>query len=154
LKPLPKKLAIVLVTGGGTGYLKPFPGTWGSALAVLLMALLGPWPLSLHLLLCLVVFLLGVWACNSTRQVFDSVDAPQIIVDEIVGMMITMVGIPMTFKWLVVGFFAFRFFDIVKPWPICWIDTKWKNDWGIMLDDVLAGLFACLVLQLIWRSQI
>ena len=76
-------------------------------------------------------------------------DHPGIVWDEIVGFLITMYLAPVSWIWIVTGFALFRVFDILKPWPIRWLDEKVKGGIGIMLDDILAGIFAWVVLQII-----
>jgi phosphatidylglycerophosphatase A len=75
-------------------------------------------------------------------------DHPGIVWDEVVGYLITMIAVPKTLLWVVVGFILFRFFDILKPWPISWIDKHVEGGMGIMLDDVLAAVFALIVIQI------
>ena len=75
-------------------------------------------------------------------------DHPGIVWDEVVGYLITMMAVPKTFLWIVVGFAVFRFFDILKPWPIGWVDKHVHGGLGIMLDDVLAAVFSLIVIQI------
>ena len=89
----------------------------------------------------------GIWLCDVTSRDLGVHDHSGIVWDEFVGYLITMVAAPQGWLWVVVGFFLFRFFDILKPWPISWIDKHVKGGWGIMLDDILAGVFSLLALQ-------
>jgi phosphatidylglycerophosphatase A len=95
-----------------------------------------------------VLFALGVWCCDACAKNLGVHDHPGIVWDEVVGYLITMIAVPKTLLWVVVGFILFRFFDILKPWPISWIDKHVEGGMGIMLDDVLAAVFALIVIQI------
>jgi phosphatidylglycerophosphatase A len=101
-----------------------------------------------------VFFAIGVWLCHGTARDLGLADHPGIVWDEIVGYLITMTAAPAGWTWIVLGFVLFRLFDIWKPWPISWLDRNIKGGLGIMLDDALAGTYACLVLQLIAWGQL
>ena len=100
-------------------------------------------------LLVLLSFVLGVWLCEVTARNLGVHDHPGIVWDEFVGYWLTMLFAPAGWQWLLLGFILFRIFDIIKPWPIGWIDRRVSGGMGIMLDDVLAGIYAGLVLLLI-----
>jgi len=144
----------LLATGFGAG-LSPFaPGTFGTLVAVPLVLLLADLSLLGYLLLTAAFFLLGIWLCGRTAQDLGEHDHGGIVWDEIVGYMITMLALllikePLAWQWLLLGFLLFRFFDIVKPWPIRWVDQRVGGGFGIMLDDLIAGVFAGVCLQLI-----
>ncbi len=106
-------------------------------------------PLISYLALTLVGLLLGIHISGYTAHALGEHDHGGIVWDEIIGYLIAMIAIPFTIHWMVAGFLLFRFFDIVKPWPIRWIDQKLSGGLGIMLDDVLAGIFALVVLHLL-----
>ena len=93
-------------------------------------------------------FILGIYLCSYTANVLKVHDHPGIVWDEIVGYFITMFMVPNQWHWIIVGFILFRFFDILKPWPISLADKRLKGGFGIMLDDVIAGLFALIVIQI------
>ena len=124
-----------LAFGFGSGAMPKAPGTWGTLAAI---------PIYLLLLLTLV----GIWLCHRTASDMGVHDHPGIVWDEIVGYLITMIVAPVGWIWIVVGFFLFRFFDIIKPWPIRWVDRHVHGGFGIMLDDVLAGLMALACMQI------
>ena len=134
--------------GFGSG-LAPFaPGTFGTLAAIpLVWAMSGLTP-ELYLLITLLAFIVGVYLCGSTARALGVHDHGGIVWDEIVGLMITMMWVPMTWPWMLAGFLLFRFFDIIKPWPIKWADRRLQGGFGIMFDDLLAGIFALLVLHL------
>jgi phosphatidylglycerophosphatase A len=96
--------------------------------------------------------LLGFWLCGKSAQDLGVHDHPGIVWDEIVGFLITMYLAPINWLWIVLGFILFRLFDIFKPWPINRLDREVKGGVGLMLDDILAGIFAWIALQLIIKS--
>ncbi len=102
-----------------------------------------------YLLVTLLAFLFGVWICGVTSRAFGEHDHGGIVWDEVVGYLITMTAIPFHWAWIIVGFLVFRVFDIYKPWPILVIDKKVKGGFGVMFDDVLAGVYAWLVMVLL-----
>ncbi|MCI5108206.1 MAG: phosphatidylglycerophosphatase A [Pseudomonadales bacterium] len=137
----------VLAFGFGSGLSPRAPGTAGTVLAVLLylpMISLA-WPL--YLVLLVISSLAGIWLCGKTSRDLGVHDHGGIVWDEFVGFWITMFLAPTGWLWLVYGFLLFRLLDIVKPWPIKWIDKKVTGGLGIMLDDVLAGIMAALCMQ-------
>ncbi len=139
----------LLAFGFGSGAMPKAPGTWGTLAAVPLYLLMEPLALPLYLLLLLLLALLGVWLCHRTASDMGVHDHPGIVWDEFVGFFITMIAAPAGWVWIVVGFILFRFFDILKPWPIRWVDTHVRGGFGIMFDDVLAGLMALACMQLL-----
>lgn len=140
-----------LSLGFGSG-LAPFaPGTFGTLAALPLYFLLQKLPLPFYLAVIVAGFVIGIWLCEQTTQALGVHDHSGIVWDEIIGYLITMIAIPLDWRWIVAGFLLFRFFDIIKPWPIRWIDSQVSGGFGIMLDDVIAGIFALLVLHLLVR---
>jgi len=93
--------------------------------------------------------LLGFWFCHVTSRDMGVHDHKAIVWDEFVGYWITMVCVPFSWQWALVGFLLFRFFDILKPWPISWLDKKMQGGFGIMIDDIVAGLFSAVILQVL-----
>ena len=135
--------------GFGSGLAPKAPGTFGTLVAIPFFLLLQhlSWPVYLSWLL--VTFALGVLWCDRSSKALGVHDHGGIVWDEFVGFWITMFMAPAGWIWIVIGFVLFRLFDIVKPWPINWLDKKVHGGFGIMIDDVLAGVYALLVLQLI-----
>lgn len=135
--------------GFGSGLAKKAPGTFGTLAAIPFFLLLQnlSWPLYLSWLL--VTFALGVLWCDRSSKAMGVHDHGGIVWDEFVGFWITMFMAPTGWVWILIGFVLFRFFDILKPWPINWLDKKVHGGFGIMIDDALAGIYALLVLQLI-----
>jgi len=136
-----------LAFGCGAGAAPVAPGTFGTFLTVPVYVLLGGWPLSVYLFVTAAMLALGVWLCGRTARDLGVHDHPGIVWDEVVGFLITMIGAPQGWVWVVMGFVAFRVFDIFKPWPIRWLDRHMPGGMGIMADDVLAGIYAATVLQ-------
>ena len=138
-----------LSLGFGSGVAPYAPGTFGTLAAVPLYLLIQPLGLPIYLLITALAFFLGIWLCGETANALGVHDHSGIVWDEIVGYLVTMIAVPLDWKWIVLGFLLFRLFDIVKPWPIGWIDSKLSGGLGIMLDDILAGFFALIALHLL-----
>lgn len=155
MQPNLKNPIHLLAFGLGSGLAPKAPGTFGT-LAALPIWWFGLAHLSteLYSLVLLISFIIGVAVCEITSRDLGVHDHGGIVIDEWVGVWLTLLwlpygnGIEADLAWLAAGFVAFRFFDIIKPWPIRWLDKKVTGGFGIMIDDVLAGLFAWLVIQL------
>ncbi len=137
--------------GFGSG-LAPFaPGTFGTLMAIPLYLLMAPLPWLLYLVLTAIAFVVGVFLCDRASHLLGVHDHGGIVWDEFVGLWITLFLVPNEWPWLLAGFLLFRFFDIIKPFPIKWLDKKVKGGFGIMIDDVIAGLFAWAILMIVMR---
>ncbi len=136
-----------LALGFGTGLAPVAPGTFGSLAAFPLFWFMQPLSYGIYLGLVLLFAILGIWLCDRTARDFGVHDHGAIVWDEVVGMLIAMFALPTDWRWYLAAFLLFRFFDILKPWPIKWLDRRVGGGFGIMIDDVLAGLFALAVLQ-------
>jgi phosphatidylglycerophosphatase A len=136
-----------LSLGFGSGLSPKAPGTFGTLAALPIYGLLQLLSPINYLLAVLFAFILGVYACGATARAMQSHDHPAIVWDEFVGLWLTLFLVPTGWVWIVAGFCLFRLFDIVKPWPISWFDRRVHGGFGIMLDDVIAGIFAWCVLQ-------
>jgi phosphatidylglycerophosphatase A len=139
----------VLAFGFGAGLSPIAPGTMGSLVAIpfiMLMSLLS-WPL--YVLITLIVIIVGTYVAGWSSHALNVHDHSGIVIDEIAGMMLMMMFVPINALTLLLGFIAFRFFDILKPWPIGWLDKKVSGGVGIMVDDLLAALYAAAVLNAI-----
>jgi phosphatidylglycerophosphatase A len=108
-------------------------------------------PPAYYLALTALLFLLGVWLCERTSRDLGVHDHAGIVWDEWVGLLVTLWLLPPGWLWLLLGFLLFRLFDILKPWPIGWLDRRVGGGLGIMLDDLVAGLCGFLLLQLCAR---
>jgi phosphatidylglycerophosphatase A len=133
-----------LAFGFGSGTLPKAPGTWGSLVALPFIPLWQMLPDWGYWLMLGITMLFGFWLCGKVADDLRVHDHEGIVWDEMVGMWITLWLVPEGWQWLLAGFLMFRFFDILKPWPIRWIDRHVHGGVGIMLDDVLAGVFAWL----------
>ena len=133
-----------LAFGFGSGAAPVAPGTFGTLAAMLLYWLAPP---LVYGALLVVTTVFGIWLCERTSKDLGVHDHGGIVWDEFVGYWITMFMAPAGLGWMLVGFGLFRVFDIAKPWPIKWADEKIEGGLGIMLDDVIAGILACLCLQ-------
>jgi phosphatidylglycerophosphatase A len=145
------RVFLFIATGAGSGYLPKAPGTWGSLVGVLLWFLLYPLPLAWYCILVAGIFIVGTIAAGAAEKIVDRGDPGLVVIDEIVGQLITLTAVPFHPIPIILGFVFFRFFDILKPFPVGWLDSHIHGGLGIMLDDVAAGLYGLLVLQLgIW----
>ena len=138
-----------LALGFGSGLAAKAPGTFGTLAAIPLFLLMAPLSLPCYLALTLLSVLAGVYICDKAAKDMGVHDHGAIVWDEIAGLLITMIAAPAGWLWLVIGFALFRFFDILKPWPIRWLDAKVQGGFGIMIDDVLAGIFSLICLQVL-----
>ena len=136
-----------LAYGFGAGLSPQAPGTAGTIAAVPLYLLLRPLPLSWYLALLAGLTLIGIWACGKTAREMNAHDPSAIVWDEIVGFLLTMTAAPPGWPWILAGFVLFRFFDIWKPWPIRELDRRVQGGLGVILDDLLAGGVAWVLLQ-------
>ena len=147
-KKEPLKLSIASLAG--LGFL-PASGTWGSLAGLLVAPLLGFIPV-LTLFMVIVSFFLGIWAIPALIKNQTNKDPGYVVIDEFMGQLAVFAFLPMGFAnplTYILGFALFRLFDILKPWPVSFYDQKMHNEWGIMLDDLMAGIYAALVLALI-----
>ena len=137
----------LLAYGLGTGLSPVAPGTVGTLVGIALywfMASLSP---ALYVGLTAVLFLAGIFICGQTAQDIGAKDPGMIVFDEIVGFLVAMFMLPREWPWIVAGFLAFRLFDIWKPWPIPAAEQKFGLGTGIMVDDVIAALYALALLH-------
>jgi len=136
-----------LAFGFGAGLAPKAPGTVGSLLAIPLYLLLEPLAPLLMLALLAGLLLVGVWVTGRCERDLGVHDHSGIVFDEIVGQLIALFLAPAHWMWLLIGFGLFRLFDIWKPGPIRWLNHRVTGGWGIMLDDVAAGIAAAACLQ-------
>ena len=145
----------LLATGFGSG-LSPFiPGTMGTLAAVPFFLLLAQLPFTAYVIVVLISCVIGIQICQVTSADMKVHDHGSIVWDEFAGFWITMsivpaLNIPLTeWKWLITGFILFRFFDMVKPWPIGWLDKRVHGGLWIIVDDIVAGVMAGVALFLV-----
>lgn len=140
---------MAVATGLGSGYAPVAPGTAGSVVGLALVWPLAALPLWGYLAATAVVSLVGVAASARAEVLLGGKDPRAVVIDEIAGMLVTMAGLPATGPLLVAGFLLFRVFDIIKPFPCRWAERNLPGGWGVMGDDLLAGVYGCLVLHLV-----
>ena len=157
-KDLRKRLSLTnpwhfLALGFGSGLIPFMPGTFGTIAGLPLVYFSGfyaPWVLCI---VALFITIAGVAICGKTANDMQVHDHGSIVWDEIAGIAITFLWVPLTLSNLVLGFILFRVFDILKPWPIGWIDKRVSGGAGIMADDIVAGIIACACLHLVLLYQ-
>ena len=143
---------LFLAFGFGSGLAKKAPGTFGTVAAIPVYWLFVQSGFLFYSVLTVIVTVTGIWICGIAAEKLDEHDFGGIVWDEIAGYLITMWLVPFSWQAAALGFVLFRIFDILKPWPIKWIDQKVHGGLGIMLDDVLAAVFAGALLVLAVNS--
>ncbi len=137
----------LLATGFGSGLAPIVPGTVGTLAAIPLYWVLAQLPFLFYLLAIVIAAIVGVTICQKTSDDMKVHDHGSIVWDECVGFWITMAIAPtISWQWILAGFILFRFFDMLKPWPISWLDKHVSGGFGIMLDDIVAGFMAMISL--------
>jgi phosphatidylglycerophosphatase A len=144
------RVALALATAGFSGYFPIAPGTVGSAvgLAVWALARTGGAGLTMELVMAAALLLMGAWAATQAERHLGITDPGPVVIDEVMGMCVTMLAAPFTWPAALTGFFLFRVFDIVKPPPARQLE-QCHGGWGIMLDDLAAGIYAWGALALL-----
>jgi len=147
-KPVFNKFFLNLATGFGVGKLKPAPGTWGT-LAMLPIAVGLMFYPGLHMFVCLFGFWVAIQSAQSYLNQFPEgdQDPSEVVVDEMIGILISLVWLPLSLWNIGIGFIVFRLLDVIKPFPISWFDKKGKVGIGIVADDVVAGIITNIFLH-------
>jgi phosphatidylglycerophosphatase A len=135
--------------GFGSGALPYAPGTWGTLLTIPIYLTISTLPLAWYIGIVVFITIGCTWLSDKVSREINVHDHPGMCIDEFVGFLVTMIGVPLGYGWVIAGFLLFRLFDIWKPFPIGYIDKQIGGGFGIILDDVLAGVFACVVLHLL-----
>ncbi|WP_154224106.1 phosphatidylglycerophosphatase A family protein [Marinicella rhabdoformis] len=138
-----------LAFGFGSGLAPKAPGTWGTLAAIPFLFLWQYFPWQAYLVMLAVTFTAGIYICQSVTNKLGVHDHGGIVWDEFVGLWLTFFMVELTWQSILIGFVLFRVFDILKPFPIKWLDSKVKGGFGIMIDDVLAGVFAAVILHIL-----
>jgi phosphatidylglycerophosphatase A len=144
-----RMLVLGLATWGGVGLLPYMPGTWGALAALPLwyhLAHTGPWAYGL---VVAALIILGLWVAGPAQEMLGRTDHPAIVVDEVVGLLITLAGVPPTWQALVLGLVIFRALDILKPFPIRWFGAGGKGGLEVMADDIAAGVMGRVALEIV-----
>jgi len=146
-----KRFILFLATGFGVGYSPIAPGTLGTLVAIPIYYFLSGIPFPLYEITLVGFFFLSVWVSENAERFFGKKDDQRIVIDEIIGFLITMLWIPKTIPFIIIGFFLFRFFDILKPFPVRHLEKGLKGGYGVVLDDVLAGVYANIILHVLYK---
>lgn len=149
----PFSLARLVYTGLGLGLCPKAPGTFGTLLGIPIFLLCEGFSVAAYALVTLALFIVGTWAAGYAERDLGRHDAGQVVIDEVAGYMVTMFlapALPLNWLW---GFVFFRLFDIVKPWPVSWADKKIPGALGVMVDDVLAGVYAWLAMRVAFMLE-
>ncbi len=150
-KTLLKDPGHFLSMGFGSGLAPIASGTFGTLAAIPIYIAARYHSVTALVILTVVSILLGIYLCDRTTRALGVQDHSAIVWDEFAGFFVTMLWVPMTAKTVIAGFFLFRLFDIVKPWPASYFDSKVNGGFGVMMDDVFAGLYASGVLYALSR---
>ena len=149
------RLGLLLATCGYVGYAPVAPGTWGSAcgLGVFLLLQYYASPV-IDVIVIVTLFILGVWSGTVAERELQMTDPSPVVLDEVVGMLITLLFLPVTVTGAIVGFFVFRVLDVVKPWPSRRFESL-HGGFGVMADDAMAAVYGNLVMRgLIWVTPV
>lgn len=140
-------LSKAIATALGAGYSPIAPGTCGTAVAVPLAFALAPLPILLYAIVVAAITGVGIWAADRADRAWGTHDTGRIVIDEVAGYLVTMTLVDRSnLVPLLVGFVVFRFFDIVKPPPIRWLDRNMPGGFGVVIDDVAAGVLGMLTM--------
>ena len=144
------RFILLLATGCGVGYAPIAPGTLGTLITIPIYYFFSAIPSPIYELTLITLFFLSSWISGQAQNYWGRQDDSRIVIDEMMGFLITMLWLPKTIFSVITGFFLFRFFDIFKPFPIRRMEKKWKGGWGVVLDDVMAGVYANILLHIIY----
>jgi phosphatidylglycerophosphatase A len=144
-----KRVIIFLATGCYTGYFPMVPGTTGTLVAIPIYFLLTRLPALYYLAILLGSICIAIWASDGAEVLLQSKDCRHIVIDEMVGFMVAMFMVPPTLRNVLLGFFLFRAFDIVKPFPIRTLEERVRGGYGVVLDDIIAGIYTNLVIHVL-----
>jgi phosphatidylglycerophosphatase A len=147
-RPVFKNIILFLSSGTFLGYLPLAPGTFGTLWGIPLAFWLAGYTLGFQISFIVCATVISVYLADRAEKIWVRKDPSRVVIDEIMGYLVTMVGLPFSWKTAMAGFFIFRFMDILKPFPIRNIDRSLPGGWGIVLDDVLAGVYSQILLRL------
>ncbi|MDH3999096.1 MAG: phosphatidylglycerophosphatase A [Desulfuromonadales bacterium] len=143
-----RPLILFFASNAGLGYAPFASGTVGTLAGIPIFFLCADWPGWLYGLSWTALLFLSFWVSDHAGKIYGVADDGRIVIDELVGYLVTVAFLPWSFTTAILGFFWFRLFDIIKPPPANWFDNKMKNGVGVVLDDVMAGIYAALALRL------
>lgn len=137
--------------GFGTGCIPFAPGTFGTLAALPFYLAMQSLSTGMYLAVTFLAILVSIWICDKASHDIGVEDHQGMCLDEVAGFLVAMICAPTGWQWILTGFLLFRLFDIWKPWPIHVMDAKIKGGVGMILDDVMAGVYACVVMQILWQ---
>jgi phosphatidylglycerophosphatase A len=143
-----RRVILFFATGCGSGYAPVIPGTAGTVVALVPFYLFSSFSLPVYLLTIAAFIFIAIWISHQAAILLNMKDPPPVVIDEVAGYLVTMVSFSNTWQYVAAGFVLFRLFDILKPFPARWIDRNVPGGYGIVLDDVAAGIYANIVLQI------
>lgn len=141
-------LILLIATNMGLGYIRKAPGTFGTLAGIPVFYLVASCPAWGAILAWAAVFIIACWSAAGAGRHFGVVDDGRIVIDELIGYLTAVMFLPFTWSSAILAFVLFRFFDIFKIFPANWFDNHLKNAFGVVLDDVVAGVYAGIVLRL------
>ena len=145
------RFILFISSNAGLGYAPFASGTVGTLAGIPVFWLMAPLPPWLFAITWLGLLAISFWSADFAGKHYGVVDDGRIVIDELVGYLVTVAFLPFTWTNAILGFFLFRFFDITKPFPASWFDKKMKNGFGVVLDDVVAGIYGAIALQICLR---
>ena len=144
-----RRLILFFSSNAGLGYAPVAPGTFGTLAGLPVFWLMAPMPEWIYSISWLALFAFSCWISHGAGKIYGVVDDGRIVIDELVGYLVTVAFLPFTWTTAVLGFVCFRFFDLLKPPPVGWCDRTIKNGFGVVVDDVIAGIYGAIALRLI-----
>jgi len=141
-------IALFIAQGGFSGRMPVAPGTAGTVVGVLLYLLVKDLPSLWYSAVFVIVTLIGTWVAGAADRILGTKDSPTIVIDEIAGLLLAMLLVPFAWGYVAAGFLLFRFFDILKPWPLNKLQDI-PGGPGVMLDDIGAGIYTNVTLQIV-----
>ncbi len=144
-----KYFILLLATGFLVCYSPVAPGTLGTLIAIPVYYFLSNISSPIYEITLIGFFFLSVWISEGAERFFGKKDDQRIVIDEIMGFLVTMVWVPKAALFIIIGFILFRFFDILKPFPIRRLEKRLRGGYGVVLDDVVAGVYANIALQIV-----
>lgn len=148
------KVIIFTATGALTGKAPFAPGTFGTIAGILFVLAFKYIPPGYEILYVVAVIIFAIWISDMAEKILKQKDPGCIVIDEIAGYLVAMAGMPITITTIIAGFILFRFFDIIKPFPVKYFEKKFNGGPGIVLDDLIAGLLSAFVLRILIKFNI
>ena len=143
------KIILFLATNAGLGYAPVASGTFGTLMGIPVFYLLASLDPAGYGAWWLIILLLAFWSADKAGKIFAVTDDGRIVIDELIGYLTAVAFLPFSWATAIAGFLLFRFFDIIKVWPASWFDTQVKNGFGVVMDDVVAGVYAAVCLRIL-----